>query len=117
MNNMLQAALGFSLVEETLKILLGEQPNLQPRHKKFVYTKYVIVESRGILEKVIGKARATRSTGVVEVYVKPRRGTLLTPPLSMGHRYAYVIAEGATLKEARNHAINAAKEIKFILRV
>ena len=33
MNNMLQAALGFSLVEETLKILLGEQPNLQPRHK------------------------------------------------------------------------------------
>ncbi|KPN94812.1 ATP-grasp domain-containing protein [Lysinibacillus sp. ZYM-1] len=117
MNNMLHAAFGFSLVEETLKLLLGEKPNLQPRHKKFVYTKYVIVESKGILEKVIGKTKATNSTGVVEVYVKPRKGTLLTPPLSMGHRYAYVIAQGATLSEARNHATNAAKEIKFILRV
>ncbi|MDC6266277.1 ATP-grasp domain-containing protein [Lysinibacillus fusiformis] len=117
MNNMLQAALGFSLVEETLKLLLGEEPNLKPRHKKFVYTKYVIVESKGILEKVIGRTRATNSTGVVEVYVKPRKGTLLTPPLSMGHRYAYVIAQGSTLSEARNHATTAAKEIKFILRV
>lgn len=117
MNNMLHAALGFSLVEETLKLLLGEEPNLKPRHKKFVYTKYVIVESKGILEKVIGRTRATNSTGVVEVYVKPRKGTLLTPPLSMGHRYAYVIAQGSTLSEARNHATNAAKEIKFILRV
>jgi len=117
MNNMLQAALGFSLVEETLKLLLGEEPNFQPRHKKFVYTKYVIVESKGILEKVIGRTRATNSTGVVEVYVKPRKGTFLTPPLSMGHRYAYVIAQGSTLSEARNHATNAAKEIKFILRV
>ncbi|MGE7598281.1 ATP-grasp domain-containing protein [Lysinibacillus fusiformis] len=117
MNNMLQAALGFSLVEETLKLLLGEEPNLKPKHKKFVYTKYVIVESKGILEKVIGRTRATNSTGVVEVYVKPRKGTLLTPPLSMGHRYAYVIAQGSTLSEARNHATTAAKEIKFILRV
>ncbi|MBD8520668.1 ATP-grasp domain-containing protein [Lysinibacillus fusiformis] len=117
MNNMLHAALGFSLVEETLKLLLGEEPNLKPRHKKFVYTKYVIVENKGILEKVIGRTRATNSTGVVEVYVKPRKGTLLTPPLSMGHRYAYVIAQGSTLSEARNHATNAAKEIKFILRV
>jgi len=108
---------GASLVEETLKLLLGEEPNLKPRHKKFVYTKYVIVESKGILEKVIGRTRATNSTGVVEVYVKPRKGTLLTPPLSMGHRYAYVIAQGSTLSEARNHATNAAKEIKFILRV
>ncbi|UZM97127.1 hypothetical protein OL548_17875 [Lysinibacillus sp. MHQ-1] len=54
---------------------------------------------------------------MVEVYVKPRKGTFLTPPLSMGHRYAYVIAQGSTLSEARNHATNAAKEIKFILRV
>jgi len=49
--------------------------------------------------------------------VKPRRGTLLTPPLSMGHRYAYVIAEGATLAEAKKNAVSAAKEIKFILKV
>jgi biotin carboxylase len=116
MNTMLHAAFGFNLVEETLKLFLGEQPDINPKHRKFVYTKYIIVESKGILEKVIGRNRATNSPGVVDVFVKPRRGTLLTPPLSMGHRYAYVIAEGTTLAEAKNNAINAAKEIKFILK-
>ncbi|UPW85376.1 ATP-grasp domain-containing protein [Lysinibacillus sp. Ag94] len=116
MNTMLHAAFGFNLVKETLKIFLGERPDIKPKHRKFVYTKYVIVESKGILEKVIGRNKAAHSPGVVDVYVKPRRGTLLIPPLSMGHRYAYVIAEGATLAEAKNKAINAAKEIKFILK-
>lgn len=116
MNNMLQAAFGFSLVEETLKLFLGEEPNVEPRHRKFVFTKYVIVERKGVLERVIGKNKASKSPGVVNVYVKPRRGTILTPPLSMGHRYAYVIAEGDTLAEARKNATNAAKEIQFILK-
>lgn len=115
MNNMLFAAFGFSLVEETLKLFLGEQPNIVPRHRKFIYTKYVILERSGILERVIGKNRATKSTGVVDVYVKPKKGTYLTPPLSMGHRYAYVIAEGPTLDEAKNNAIAATKEIQFVL--
>ncbi|MGE7696505.1 ATP-grasp domain-containing protein [Lysinibacillus sp. NPDC094177] len=116
MNTMLHAAFGFSLVEETLKLFLGERPDINPKHRKFVYTKYVIVQSKGILEKVIGRNRATNSPGVVEVYVKPKKGALLTPPLSMGHRYAYVIAVGATLAEAKNKAYKAAKEIKFILK-
>jgi len=116
MNTMLHAAFGFNLVEETLKLFLGERPDINPKHRKFVYTKYVIVQSKGILEKVIGRNRATNSPGVVEVYVKPNKGALLTPPLSMGHRYAYVIAVGATLAEAKNKAYKAAKEIKFILK-
>ncbi|MGN4127898.1 ATP-grasp domain-containing protein [Lysinibacillus sphaericus] len=116
MNNMLLAAFGFSLVEETLKLFLGEQPNVKPRHRKFIFTKYVIVESRGVLERVIGKTRASKSTGVVDVYVKPRKGTILTPPLSMGHRYAYVIAEGKTLLAAKRNATTAAREIKFLLK-
>ncbi|QPQ33135.1 ATP-grasp domain-containing protein [Lysinibacillus sp. JNUCC 51] len=116
MNTMLHAAFGFNLVEETLKLFLGERPDINPKHRKFVYTKYVIVQSKGILEKVIGRNKATNSPGVVEVYVKPKKGALLTPPLSMGHRYAYVIAVGATLAEAKNKAYKAAKEIKFILK-
>ncbi|MFJ7734069.1 ATP-grasp domain-containing protein [Lysinibacillus sp. NPDC097231] len=117
MNAMLHAAFGFNLVEETLKLFLGGRPNIKPKHRKFVFTKYLIVESKGILKKVLGRNRASKLPGVVDVYVKPKRGTLLTPPLSMGHRYAYVIAEGATLAEAKKNAINAAKEIKFILKV
>ncbi|WP_205961811.1 ATP-grasp domain-containing protein [Psychrobacillus vulpis] len=116
MNKMIQAAFGFSLVEETLKLFLGKSPSITPKHKKYVFTKYVIATKKGILEKVTGKARAKKLPGVIDVYVKPKKGTLLTPPLSMGHRYAYVIAEGSTLEEAKQRANAAAKEIIFHLK-
>lgn len=113
MNKMIQAAYGFSLVEETIKLLVGEQPNLTPRHKQHVFTKYSISNRKGILVKVTGKGRASKSPGVVDVYVKPKKGTLIMPPLSMGHRYAYVIATGDSLEEAKINATNAATEIEF----
>ncbi|SDN62618.1 Biotin carboxylase [Psychrobacillus sp. OK028] len=113
MNKMIEAAYGFSLVEETIKLFVGEQPNLTPRHKKHVFTKYIISSQKGILEKVTGKGRASKSPGVVAVYVKPKKGTLIMPPLSMGHRYAYIIATGSSLAEAKTNANTAASEIEF----
>lgn len=115
MNDMILAAFGFNLVEETLKLYVGESPSLMPRCTNYVFTQHVIVSKKGILEKVTGKRRAIRSPGVVKVYVKPKKGTKLTPPLSMGHRYAYVIATGASMEEAKKLAKSAANEIKFHL--
>ncbi|MCJ8009852.1 ATP-grasp domain-containing protein [Lederbergia wuyishanensis] len=115
MNNMLKAAYGFSLVEETLKLFLGETPSLEPKEKNHIYTQYVIVTKKGILERVTGRGRAKKSPGVVEVYIKPKKGTRLTPPLSLGHRYAYVIATGDSMIEAKRNAKKAAKEITFHL--
>ncbi|MFJ7933870.1 ATP-grasp domain-containing protein [Sporosarcina sp. NPDC096371] len=115
MNKMLQAAFGFNLVEETLKLSLGRIPSLKPKCLNYVFTQYLVVSRKGILEKVTGKRRARNSPGVFEVYVKPKKGTKLIPPLSMGHRYAYVIATGASMEEAKMLAQNAANEITFHL--
>ncbi|MDF2787036.1 MAG: ATP-grasp protein [Neobacillus sp.] len=117
MNKMIQAAFGYSLVEETLKMLIGETPFLEKTTNHYVFTQYVILENKGILEKVTGKGRAMAVPGVVEVYVKPKSGTYVTPPLSMGHRYAYVIAKGDTLEEAQSIAKQAANELTFHLRI
>ncbi|WP_442916959.1 ATP-grasp domain-containing protein [Lysinibacillus sp. 54212] len=116
MNRMIQAAYGFNLVEETLKLYLGEQPNIKAKYKYFVFTKYIVLKRKGVLVKVTGRNRASEGKGVVEVYIKPRKGTLLIPPLSMGHRYAYIIAKGNTKIEARKNALKAAKEIQFHLK-
>ncbi|MCM3690268.1 ATP-grasp domain-containing protein [Neobacillus niacini] len=116
MNKMIHAAFGYSLVEETLKLLIGEIPSLVKVRNHYVFTQYVILENKGILEQVTGKGRAAATPGVEEVYVKPKRGTYVTPPLSMGQRYAYVIAKGDTLEEAENSAKQAANEITFHLR-
>ena len=116
MNKMLKAAFGFDLVEETLKLYLGQRPSLIQKQRNFVFTQYVVIEKKGILEKVTGKNRARKSPGVVEVYVKPKKGTQLVPPLSMGHRYAYVIAQGSTMEMAKESAKKAAGEIEFHLK-
>lgn len=116
MNKMIQAACGFSLVEQTLKLLIGETPLLEKQTNKFVFTQYVIVEDKGVLEKITGKNRAKKKAGVLEVYVKPRKGTKINPPLSMGHRYAYIIATGDTMEEAKKIAKEAAQEIEFHIR-
>ena len=116
MNNMIEAAFGFNLVEETLKIFIGETPNITPKHRKYVYTQYVVINEKGILTKVTGRNKAKKLPGILDVYIKPKKGTLLMPPLSMGHRYAYVIATGTSMEEAKIRAKNAADEITFHLK-
>ncbi|MFC0523295.1 ATP-grasp domain-containing protein [Pontibacillus salicampi] len=115
MNRMIEAAFGINLVKETLKIQLGEAPDLTKTKEHFVFTQHICIARQGILERVLGKNKALQSEGVVDVYIKPRKGTTLFPPMSMGHRYAHVIAIGSTLEEATHRAKQAAKLIQFHL--
>jgi biotin carboxylase len=115
MNQMLNAAFGINYVEETLKIWLGIKPSLNRTKNKYTFTKYLTLAASGILEKVTGKKKATNCPGVVDVYVKPRRGSRLSLPYSMGNRYAYVIAAANTKEKAFEYANNAAKQIQFHL--
>lgn len=115
MNKMIRSAFGYNLVEETLKLHLGNNPSLERKSEIHVFTQYIIVSESGVLEKVTGKGRARKSPGVVEVYVKSKKGSILNPPLSMGHRYAYVIASGDSIEEAQTNAKVAANEIEFHL--
>lgn len=116
MSRMLEAAFGFNTVREILKLYVGMTPNLKRRTQHFVYTKYLIVKRKGILQRVTGKTRAQNAPGIYDVYIKPKKGTLLIPPLSMGHRYAYVIARGENEHTAVKLAESAAREIRFWLR-
>ncbi|MFJ7933867.1 ATP-grasp domain-containing protein [Sporosarcina sp. NPDC096371] len=115
MNRMIEEAFGISLVEETIKLYLGFKPNLTKKIEKPIYTHYIIIESYGTLLQVIGESKAAAHPGVKEVYIKPRKGAIMMPPLSMGHRYGYVIASGDTSEEAKANAVNAASSIKFYL--
>lgn len=115
MNKFIQIGLGINLVKETLKFAIGQDFNIQPKYKVPCFAQYVVVSEAGILEKVIGKNKATKSPGVKTVYVKPCKGAVLTPPISMGNRYAYVIATGDSEEEAKKNAKQAAAQIHFCL--
>ncbi|HHY72437.1 MAG TPA: ATP-grasp domain-containing protein [Bacillus bacterium] len=115
MNRMIEEAFGINLVEETIKLFLGLEPNVQRKYENNIYTHYITIGSYGNLLKVTGKNKAATQPGVLEVYIKPRKGSTMTPPISMGHRYGYIIATGNSPEEAKLNAMKAAQNIKFYL--
>lgn len=115
MNRMIDAAYGINLVEQIIKMSLGQEPCLEKKHERFTFTQYITLSTKGTLQKVTGRKRALQHPGVEHVYIRPRKGAQLHPPLSMGHRYAYVLASASTKEEAKKRAKAAAKELKFHL--
>lgn len=115
MNRIIKAATGINLAKEVIRLNLGMKPTLEKQFQRPIFAKFLTIDSRGRLIKVTGKKRASKQKGVLDVYVKPKRGTVLTEPLSLGSRYAYVMATGETAIEAKMNAIHAAKEIRFIM--
>ncbi|HGH7177719.1 TPA: ATP-grasp domain-containing protein [Bacillus wiedmannii] len=113
MNDIIEIGHGINLVQETIKLMLGNKPSLNKKHHKYVYAHYLTVKSKGKLIRVTGKNRSSRYPGVEKVYIKPKKGTFLKPPTSMGHRYGYVLAASNFKREAKKIALEAAKEISF----
>ncbi len=66
------------------------------------------------LIRVTGRNRSSKHPGVEKVYIKTKKGTILRPPTSMGHRCGYIISSYLK-KEAKKFALEAAKEISFDL--
>jgi biotin carboxylase len=114
-NQMILESTGICLVKETLKLYLGEELCLLPSKNEYVFAEFITVDIPGKLIKVTGKNKAKKIKGVKKVYVKPRKGSILNPPLSMGDRYAYVLASSSDPARAKETAKKAAEEIRFYL--
>lgn len=115
MNRMIEEAYGIDLVSETLKLYLGEEPDLIRKKRRSVHSTYITLNSTGYLLEVDGIEHAVASPGVVDVYVKSSIGATMMPPLSMGHRYGYVMAVGESADEARERAEHAVRFIQFYI--
>ncbi|HPT70333.1 MAG TPA: hypothetical protein PKW50_09305, partial [Syntrophomonas sp.] len=113
MNKLIYLGMGIDLVAETIKLALGKEPDLRPLYRRHIFVQYRTVAQSGKLDKVTGMHRAARSEGILEIFVRPRRGAQLKPPLSMANRYAYVIATGDSQDEARTNAKAALMKIQF----
>ncbi|MEH7158831.1 ATP-grasp domain-containing protein [Neobacillus drentensis] len=115
MNRIIEIGYGINLVEETIQLMLGNEPRLTKKHRKYVYAHYLTVETRGKLIKVTGKELVSELPGVEEVYIKPRKGQIVRPPISMGDRCGYILASSDYKMEAKRMAIKAASNIRFYL--
>jgi biotin carboxylase len=115
MNRIIDVGYGINLVEETIQLMLGNKPRLTKKHRKYVYAHYLTVDSRGKLIKVTGKELSAQSPGVDEVFIKPRQGQIVRPPISMGDRCGYILASSNFKMEAKSNAVQAASHIHFYI--
>jgi biotin carboxylase len=115
MNRLIEEAYGFNYAEEILKVYRGLQPSLVRKYENCIFVQYSLVDSIGELLKVTGIDLIKKMPGIIEVFIKASKGQILSPPLSMGHRYAYVMAKGKTKEEAKTCALQASEQIKFHL--
>jgi biotin carboxylase len=116
MNSFIETAYGINLVKETLKLAVGNKTDLEYKYKKETFLQYLIVPKEGILIKVTGRNKALACRGIESVYIKPKKESIIIPPISMAYRYAYVIATGKTAHDAEENAKYGASQIKFHLR-
>jgi len=116
MNSFIETAYGINLVKETLRLAIGNEPDFTCKYKKETFLQYVIVPKAGRLIKVTGRNNAMNCRGVEQVYIKPKKDSIIIPPVSMAYRYAYVIATGKTSGDAMENAKYGASKIKFHLR-
>lgn len=115
MNRIIEAGYGINLVEEIIQLHLGNEPCLTKKQSKHVYAHYLTVDERGMLMKVTGKNHSSQYLGVEEVFIRPRKGQILRPPLSMGDRYGYILAVADEKAEAKRIAREAAGKVCFHL--
>lgn len=115
MNRIIEEGTGINLLKEILKVYLGEEFSFIKTRKKYVYARYLTIEKRGKLLRVIGKERALEHDDIKYVHIKPKIGRVLKRPYSMGDRYACIIAASESAKQAEENALAAAKEIKFYM--
>lgn len=115
MNRLIEEAYGFNYAEQILKVYRGDQLTLDRKYENCIYAHFLTVDSIGGLIKVSGIDKAKGEPGIKEVFIKAKEGQILSPPLSMGHRYGYVIARGQTKEDAKEFALQAAHHIQFHL--
>lgn len=115
MNRMVEEAYGINIVEETIKLYVGQEPDLIKKKKQPVYTSYITISRMGYLLRIEGIEQAVKSPGIVEFILSSKIGSTMIPALSMGYRYGYVMANGNSQEEAKFHAEHAASLLKFYL--
>jgi biotin carboxylase len=115
MNKLIEEAYGFNYAEQILRVYRGEQPELVKNCCHCIYAHFMTVNEIGELLEITGIEQSKEEAGIVEVVINAKKGQILSPPLSMGHRYAYVIAKGKTIAEARKMALKASEYIQFHL--
>lgn len=102
---------GIDMVGATIKVALGEQPDIEPTLHRGSAIRYFEVPF-GTIKAIEHVEEAQRISGVRQITFTKQIGELSTPIQCSNDRIGFVIAQGATAEEAVRACEEAMKTIK-----
>ncbi|XMB67241.1 hypothetical protein RI065_01600 [Mycoplasmatota bacterium zrk1] len=108
LNDIIYSASNINYIEQIIRFYLGRE-FLIPSVKGNVYSKCIIINESGVLERISGTNAAVKKKGIEKIFMRTSRGTSISEPTEIG----YVIATGSNKVEARKNALAATNEIEF----
>ena len=106
---------GIDMVGSTIKVALGEQPDIQPTLHCGSAIRYFQVPY-GTISAIENVEEAKGVPGVQQITFTKEVGEVSIPIQSSNDRIGYVIAQGATAEDAINVCEKAAKAIKIVIK-
>ena len=97
---LVRLATGIDLIEETLRLTLGQEPQLSRKLQRTASIRFVLSPDEGVLDQWEGLDRARQVQGVEEVQAYATAGTHLSLRGDFRDRIGHVIASGETLAAA-----------------
>ena len=104
---------GVNIVQETIKIALGERPDIKPKYTRAAVLRFFNPNVNGALVKVHGLELAKAVDGVIDVVMEVKPGHKMAPITADGERPGYLIAYGETRSIAVQRADMAEEKVRF----
>jgi biotin carboxylase len=108
-------ATGVDLLEQQLRVALGQAPTLRPSRQAWAGIQFIVANAAGMLLAVEGVDAARESVGIAEVKITVPGDTMVAPPRNAYDRLGYLIAHGPSYSEAVARLDQATAQIHLLL--
>lgn len=105
---------GVNMVECSIRIALGEKPDLEPKWERGAAIRYFTAKN-GIVTSIIGIEEAKKLNGVCQIVVVHGVGDSLGDIKSSNDRAGFIITQGKDADNATNIAENGLSKIHIIM--
>lgn len=103
---------GINMTEGTIRMALGERPNLNKRIEKSSAIRFIIPPV-GVVTSIIGEEEARNIKGIQVVEIQCKKGDYLTELENGTSRIGYVISQADTVEKAIRTCEKALEKIKI----
>jgi biotin carboxylase len=112
---LIRLASGIDLIKETIRLVTGRQPELEPSLDRYASIRFITPQKEGVLIGAEGLSEAGALPGVIEARLYHPLGSRVSCHRDFRDRIGHVIASSSLLAEARQTAQASLESIRVMV--